>query len=296
MKQATTIREQITLLKSRGVKIASISKAEEQLGDIGYYRLGFYLFPFEETFPVLKKRTHKMIPKTTLDDAVALYYFDYDIRPLLMRYANRIEIALRTYMVLTLSNKYKADPIWFVNKSVVRKEFADSFEEKCYNDIKKNPVISRHHAKYKTDIYAPAWKTLEYMMFGNIQTLYTNLISVDDKRDISIRFGVNKTTIFENYLEIVRSLRNVCAHGGVVYDLKMPRGIKDGPAGKFGSNRQKLKGAYLVLKYLLSHVSTNRAKELDREVKRLLKEICSKSANLKSAILATTGFEEADFS
>ena len=31
-------------------------KAKENLLDIGYYRLGFYFFPFEVTYPQLKKR------------------------------------------------------------------------------------------------------------------------------------------------------------------------------------------------------------------------------------------------
>ncbi len=41
MKQATTIEEQIKLLKSRGVIISDENKAKEVLMDIGYYRLGF---------------------------------------------------------------------------------------------------------------------------------------------------------------------------------------------------------------------------------------------------------------
>ena len=41
MKQATTLDEQITLLRSRGIIITDEQKAKEVLMDIGYYRLGF---------------------------------------------------------------------------------------------------------------------------------------------------------------------------------------------------------------------------------------------------------------
>ena len=58
MKRATTIPEQIKLLTSRGVKINDNAKAEENLLDIGYYRLGFYFFPFEKSYPNIKNRTH----------------------------------------------------------------------------------------------------------------------------------------------------------------------------------------------------------------------------------------------
>ena len=59
MKVAATIEEQIDQLKSRGIIISDGGKAKEILSDIGYYRLGFYLFPFEESYPDLSKRTHK---------------------------------------------------------------------------------------------------------------------------------------------------------------------------------------------------------------------------------------------
>ena len=37
--------EQIERLRTRGVKIYDEIKAKEYLSDIGYYRLGFYIFP-----------------------------------------------------------------------------------------------------------------------------------------------------------------------------------------------------------------------------------------------------------
>ena len=64
MKQATSIEEQITKLKNRGIIIVDENKAEEILLDIGYYRLGFYSFPFEENYPYKKKRTHKYTDNT----------------------------------------------------------------------------------------------------------------------------------------------------------------------------------------------------------------------------------------
>ena len=47
-KKATNIDEQIALLRSRGMSIDDEGKSKEILLDIGYYRLGFYCFPFEK--------------------------------------------------------------------------------------------------------------------------------------------------------------------------------------------------------------------------------------------------------
>ena len=60
MKTATSIEEQIELLQNRGMKVADKEKAKEVLLDIGYYRLGFYWFPYEESYPSRKHRTHNL--------------------------------------------------------------------------------------------------------------------------------------------------------------------------------------------------------------------------------------------
>ncbi|MDE5642388.1 MAG: Abi family protein, partial [Muribaculaceae bacterium] len=79
-KSATTIEQQLDLLKSRGLTISDIEKAKEILLDVGYYRLGFYLFPFEKSYPNLRNRTHEYIEGASFEDAVNLYYFDFDLR------------------------------------------------------------------------------------------------------------------------------------------------------------------------------------------------------------------------
>ena len=58
MKTATTIEKQIEILRSHGIIIKDEEKAKEILHDIGYYRLGFYFFPFEETYPKATNRDH----------------------------------------------------------------------------------------------------------------------------------------------------------------------------------------------------------------------------------------------
>ena len=176
MKQATTLEQQIAKLRSRKVEIADEEKAKEVLLDIGYYRLGFYFFPFEKSYPNLRNRNHMMQDGTRFEDAVALYYFDFDVRNLLNRYISRIEVAFRTYMTYYLSNKYANDTTWFVNPSVVSQTFCDNFETTCYISIKKNAAIRRHHSKYRSDQYAPAWKTMEYMTLGNMLVLYQSLL------------------------------------------------------------------------------------------------------------------------
>lgn len=58
MKKATTIEEQIAKLRDRGMSIGDEEQASDILLDIGYYRLGFYWFPMEISYPNKDKRNH----------------------------------------------------------------------------------------------------------------------------------------------------------------------------------------------------------------------------------------------
>ena len=285
MKKATTIEEQIKRLRNRNVTIADEEKAKENLLDIGYYRLGFYFFPFEVTYPNLKRRNHVMKAGTKFTDAVALYYFDFDVRNILMRYISRIEVAFRTYMTYMLSNRYKQDSLWFVNPTIVDQSFVDSFDSSCYDGIRKNANIRRHHKHYKTDKFAPAWKTLEHMTLGSMLTLYTSLKSVTDKRDISLYFGVNQTAVFENYMEAIRCIRNICAHGSVLYDARMYQLIKSGPAGKITADESySLGGAIKVIAYLIGRISSNRQHDLIVELNKAYMVLKNKGAGLQQIV------------
>ena len=111
-KKATTIDEQIALLKSRGMVIDDVKKVKENLFDIGYFRLGFYWFPFTSG--------------ANFDWAIKLYYFDFDLRNILLRYISRIEVNFRTSVVYLTSNEYKDNPCWYVDPTIIKKEILES--------------------------------------------------------------------------------------------------------------------------------------------------------------------------
>lgn len=288
-KKATTLEEQVLLLRQRGVEISCEEKAKECLLDIGYFRLCSYLFPFEKTYPNLSNRTHEVVDGTKLSDAVALYYFDFDLRNILNRYLSRIEVALRTYITYSLSNKYKSSPTWFVDPNVMKVSYIRDFDE-VYDAIKKKPVIKRHHQKHINDKYAPAWKTVEFMTFGNIESLYLNLKNTADKLDICRHFGVKQTAVFENYLKTVRTLRNTCAHGGVLFDMRLPQSIKNGPAGHFQRmSSNNLSSSLKVVEFFIGIISANRLREMHSLVYDALLILYSRNPKLEETLKRTAG-------
>ncbi|MCI6494232.1 MAG: Abi family protein [Bacteroidales bacterium] len=269
---AKTVEEQISLLQNRGMIINDIEKAKEILLDVGYYRLGFYWFPFELDYPQKHHRTHKFKYGTNFDNAVKLYYFDFNLRNILLKPLSRIEIAFRTKVVYYVSNKYPNSPTWFVDTNVVSNLQARSFEGKVYKQIlDKTPVIALHHRHHINDKFAPAWKTLEFMTLGEVVHLYKSIKDENLKLKIANIFGIKKLPTFENYLNLITDLRNTCAHGNVLYDFTPEKSIRKGPAMMKGiGENQNLNGALRVVIYMLSQVSENRSKELINEIDTLI--------------------------
>ena len=271
-RKAITLDEQIALLRSRNMTIGDEDKAKEILFDVGYFRMGFYWFPFETTYPQKHHRTHYFVDGTDFDNAVRLYYFDFNLRNILLKALSRIEIAFRTKVVYIVSNLYKNSPTWFVDTNIVSSTQARSFEKKVYNQLlEKTPVIALHHRHHINDKYAPAWKTLEFMTLGEVVHLYKSIKDDDLKLQIANEFGVKKLPTFENYLNLIKDLRNTCAHANVLYDFTPEKSIRKGPAMKKGiGENQNLNGALRVVIYMLSQVSENRSKELMSEIDALI--------------------------
>lgn len=98
-------------------------KTRENLLDIGNYRLGFYWFPFEKTFPRVERRDHKFKEGTEFENVIQLYYFDFDVRNIFLRYISRIEINFRTKLIYEIFNYWYDNPFWYVDSNCVKRNF-----------------------------------------------------------------------------------------------------------------------------------------------------------------------------
>lgn len=294
--KATTLEEQIQILRSRGMLINNEEKAKEVLSDIGYYRLGFYWFPMEIDYPNKNNRNHLFKDTADFDDTVRLYYFDFKLRNILLKYLSRIEISFKTSLIYFVSNRYDLHPTWFVNPIIVNRSFIQNFDVEVYNSkFKNNKVIARHHKKYVNDKYAPAWKTLEFMTLGGVISLYTSLNNNDLKRKIASIYNINRVEVFENYIILIRDIRNVCAHGNILYDFAPIRSIRKGPALMTDVvNNQNLRGAYKIIEYMIKQISVNRYNDLRNEIRSLLEKY-SDFEGVENIIKNISGLTEKDF-
>ena len=92
-----------------------------------------------------------------MDYAIKLYYFDFDIRNLFLRYISRIEINLRTTIIYYVSNAYVDNPFWYVDSQVISAETINSPEyKKALTDLAKEPLIRWDKKQHGKHPYAPA--------------------------------------------------------------------------------------------------------------------------------------------
>lgn len=153
---------------------------------------------------------------------------------------------------------------------------ANSFEKKVYRQItEKTPLIALHHRHHINDKFAPAWKTLEFMTLGEVVHLFKSIKDEDLKLQVSKCFGVKQLVTFENYLDLIKDLRNTCAHGNVLYDFTPEKSIRKGPAMLKGiGENQNLNGALRVVLYMMNQISENRHKELLSDIDQLIYKYC----------------------
>ncbi len=286
-KKATTVQEQIKKLKARNMVMdLGEDKAKEILLDIGYYRLGFYWNPFEID------KDHNLKEGTKFSDVVKLYYLDTDLKHILSKALNRIEINFKTQLIYHVSNYYDKNPTWFADKKIVSSQFVRGFPY-IYNEkfIQNNKPIKSHHNKHKNDIYAPAWKTLEYLTFGSVIKLYLSLHNQDLQKKIAEHYGIRSLGVFENYLTTILFIRNICAHSDLLFDSQTPLGIKSTPLIKIERNkRHSLSSSIRIICYFLEKISVNRCKEITENIDLLFNNFADNKA-IKEIINSKIGYD-----
>lgn len=118
-KASRSIRDQIELLKQRGMIIHDQKAAELHLSCISYYRLKGYWWEMQ-----CDKDRHLFAEGACFEAVIAHYLFDKELRLILFDAIESIEIALRAKMIYHLSQSYGglfyADSSLFVDESLYR--------------------------------------------------------------------------------------------------------------------------------------------------------------------------------
>ena len=215
-KTPLTFQDQLALLKQRQLIVDNDSKAIDYLSEISYYRLSAYFLPYQKT-----KDTFNL--NTNFKQIIDTYSFDRELRLLVFDCIERIEVAIRTQMVYTMSMHYN-DSHWQDNQNLFITPFYNKIGNlvDTYSDFQsiiskaktaRTPeVFIKHYvATYSKPSNPPSWMCLELLTMGELSHLYRGLKNNSDKKRIANFFDVHPT-VFVSWLHTLTYVRNICAH------------------------------------------------------------------------------------
>ncbi len=217
-------------MQSKGLIINDLSKAIDFLQNINYYRFKIYLTPFWEHTNTQYKQG------SSFENGVELYRFDDHLRNILFSIIGRLEIKLRSRLDQIVTEK-TSNPFWYLDNQLfttnkigqingLRTQLATSFQnsrDEFSLHFQKNYFNNTNHAFKQLP---PFWVIAELTTFGNILALYK---AIDKNKfkgpgntnhldSLSHEFGAKNLKELNNWLDLVRDVRNRCAHHSRVWN------------------------------------------------------------------------------
>ena len=226
---------QLDLMASRGLRYEDRGRALNALKTIGYYRLSAYTYVLRERGASSPQgtrgpRSDSFVPGATLDDAIALYDFDRDLRAVLLDGLQQLEVGLRVKVGYHLG---KRDPFGHLTRAVLDPVACsrpaggaagtaqDSYEnwevtyDRLVHEARNEDFVRHFTLKYDGSI--PVWAATELMTFGALLWLL-ELLPARDATRISRDLGYGERTLLHRYLKSLNVLRNHCAHNARVWN------------------------------------------------------------------------------
>lgn len=293
-KPPLTYKEQIELLKRRGLVFDDEQKAELQLSNVSYFRLSAYMLPFKKN--VGSEIIDEFRYGTNWKSVYNLYVFDRKLRLLFFDAIDKIEVALRCQLVYVLSHKYGSH--WQDNASILKAPYTITLnggEQRVidvYSDIQHHiadqlssqqteQFIKHYHDTYDYPKNPPSWMSVEVMYFNQLSKICSNLRERADKVAIAKHFSLPPDE-FISWLHTINYLRNICAHHARLWN----REIKIIPALlRFSKDkiwitepgrtkRSRIYYTLCMINYLLQSVNPNSS--FSQRLKQLISEYMPK--------------------
>lgn len=222
-KPALSLDDQVTLLRSRGLIIPDEARMQHYLRFIGYYRLSGYALPFQRNDD--SAASHTFNEGTSFDDILDCYIFDRELRLLVMDAIERIEVAVRTVMSNTMSEKHGSH--WYMDKDLFIEQYNHEDlmkqikKETCYQQEKKHHLefINHYYNTYENPELPPSWMITEVLSLGTWSIIFAKIKDRDDQKEICKSFDI-PYNVMGSWLHSLTYLRNLCAHHASLWNRR----------------------------------------------------------------------------
>lgn len=217
LKKPLSIEDQVERLRSHHLKFSQSDDVESFLSHVNYYRFTGYALEFR-----IDASNSDFIKGTTFQKIKTIYEFDKELRELIQKYLLDVEIYYRTQISNIFSLRkcstsphnqhYNLDN--YYNKSSVSRIFKSIQREINYH--KDELIVKHHNEAYKNMM--PLWVIVELISFSNLSKYYNSLYK-SDKEAICKSVSIDSKYL-SNWLHCMSVLRNRCAHGNRLYNIR----------------------------------------------------------------------------
>ena len=211
-KGVKTIDEQLDILIERGLSIPNREQAAEFLLQNNYYRVSGYS---------LTLRRHDEFSKNaTFQNIIDIYEFDHELRNVLLKYIENIEVTIKSIYAYEFSKVYGPygylDLSNFTSEKIYRKTISKAEEQK--NSRHPHEAYLKH---FIDDLHEdiPLWAYVDLLTIADISFLY--MISPKAIKDtVALSMGIKHSgaKLLGGFLHKMTILRNLCAHGGRLFN------------------------------------------------------------------------------
>lgn len=215
-KEFKTYREQIRLLKNKGLIISDEEHAINILKSTSYFALiNGYKRPFKDT-------NGNYLPEAHFEDIENLYYFDEQMRVFLLEQLLALETRIKSSISYNFSQKHRELNAYlntnnynYVGEKTQPINKLVSILQGIY-DGKDHKYITHYKRKHHGEV--PLWVLINAMTFGQVSKMYS-LLKVGEQQRICGDLGILSQKDMMSILDILTLYRNVCAHNERLYDF-----------------------------------------------------------------------------
>lgn len=217
-KPATSIPDQIALLRKRGMIVDDEDAAWHYMQFISYYRLRAYWLPFE--VPAEADGDHAFRDGTRFEDVLTLYIFDRELRLLVLDAIERVEISLRAhwahYMALEHGPHGYLEQRHYAHIDRHAKAVAELTKE---FQRSRDTFAVHYREKYTSPELPPIWMAAEVMSFGLLSKFFGDLKRRAERQAIAKPFALDEK-ILTSFAHHMSHVRNICAHHGRLWNKR----------------------------------------------------------------------------
>ena len=211
-KEFKTIEEQLDILESRGLQIPDKVAAGNFLHRNNYYRVSGYS---------LTLRSHDVFsPSASFQNIVDIYEFDHNLRHILLKYIELIEVTVKSVYSYEFTKVYGAvghyDPANFTDNAI-HADIMKKAEAQKNSRLPHEAYLKHFVNELQQDI--PLWAFVDLLTISNISFLY-KISQPAVKLAVANALGLTKQgdKVLERFMHHMTIIRNLCAHGSRLYN------------------------------------------------------------------------------